>query len=182
MPGLLEVCSSLHPCPQGPPQGNSKLRRWGAGTDNLPEKSSWLAPPILHQPPQSWSLPTEGAPESFSLGMYAPLKNTLHSRSALASSDPPHLPLWGLHTPVNTASDPICSVHCQGSPVSLTPNASSHFRPPNCSQFLLSLCSCCFPPPGLCEGCPGCLECSFPSHAWKLLHQAPADPSIYYHR
>lgn len=92
MPGLTEVWCSLHPCPQGPPQRHSKFRCWATGADNLLEKSCWLAPPIPHQPPQSWSLPTEGAPESFSLGMYAALKNTLHSRSALASSGRPTSP------------------------------------------------------------------------------------------
>lgn len=56
-------------------------QRWAP--DNLLEKSTLLAPPIPCHPPQSWSLPTE-ALKSPSQVKYAALKNTLHSRSALA--------------------------------------------------------------------------------------------------
>lgn len=118
MPSLHKVVLPSTPVLRDPYKDilSSGAGQQGWAPDNLLEKSSLLAPPIPHHPPHSWSLPIEGAPESPSRVRYTALKNTLHSRSALASSGLPHLPLWGLHTPVNTASDPICSVHCCGSP------------------------------------------------------------------
>lgn len=134
----------------------------GWAPDNLLEKSSLLAPPIPHHPPHSWSLPTEGAPESPSRVRYTALKNTWHSRSALATS---------------LSGDSILLLIQPQIPFALCAAVGLLFltlQPAKLLPVPSIIGSCCFPPPGLCRCYPGCLECSFP-----LLRQGPADPSIF---
>lgn len=78
------------PTLRGPHKGMLRSYAGGQGwaPDNLLEKSTLLAPPIPHHPPQSWSLPTE-ALESPSRVDYAALKHN----ALQVCFGPPHLPL-----------------------------------------------------------------------------------------